>query len=542
MPTQNAVPGGIFTLEKLRGVVVNEIWPELTFFTAVAVSECLQTPSSMWCRNIGSRGSSPSGRVCVPIHHNQAGRYCHIQQSIVLLKTKPSTSTVLGLVISFRTTSAYDRYWEGRKLWSTISLSSRNLANLIWIHVPTDRSAKAKSPLPKDANLKAIIEKKSMINVVQAFSASVKHYLRGESGVYYRDVYPLIAFLPQYATESSQNDPDTRLPLWSDVTNSAGYHVPRNDGQDGDTTPHGLFGRKKKDFDPEKALPSVTPDHINLAPARLPPQTGFFDYFPILMPIKALYELVKRAAKKLDNDEEQDVQRSSWTGKKLQRPLVESVVPLELALRLSSYFNFLLTEGLLQPAVATSFNNNLHALQDAAVQLRRVATTPIPFAYQAHLRMAVWLYLLFLPFQIYDSLEWVTIPATLFAAFLYLGFLEIGAEIPSAQTHISTPDTVICTVMYDENDLDIDSYCLSIARELAEITAHNPVPPSEYIFSALNQPFAPADRRTAHDLTTDMEHEYYDENSGMDSVRNTLVRIWRNVDQMTRDNEERVAT
>ncbi|KAG8700930.1 hypothetical protein FRC08_004373 [Ceratobasidium sp. 394] len=493
MPIQNAVPGGIFTLKKLRGIVVNEIWPELTFFTAVAV-------------------------MVVVVCQYTTTKLSFSPQLLTVL------GTVLGLVISFRTTSAYDRYWEGRKLWSTISLSSRNLANLIWIHVPTDRSAKAKSPLPSDANLKAVIEKKSMINVVQAFSASVKHYLRGEPGVYYQDVYPLIAFLPQYATASSQNDPDTRLPLWSDVTNNAGYHVPRDDGQDGGAAPQGPFSRKKKDFDPEKALPNVTPDHVHLAPARLPPNVGFFDYFPIFMPLNALYKLVKRTAKKLDDDGE-DTQRSSWTGKKLQRPLVESVVPLELALHLSSYFNFLLTEGLLQSAAATSFNNNLHALQDAAVQLRRVATTPIPFAYQAHLRMAVWLYLLFLPFQIYDSLKWVTIPATLFAAFLYLGFLEIGAEIENP-------------FMYDENDLDIDSYCLSIARELAEITAHNPAPPSEYIFSALNQPFAPSDRRTAQDLTTDMEHEYYNEGSGMDSVRSTLVKSWRTVDQMTRDTKK----
>ncbi|QRW02772.1 bestrophin protein [Ceratobasidium sp. AG-Ba] len=495
MPVQSAVPGGIFVLKKLRGVVVNEIWPEMTFFTAVAAMV-----------------------VCVSKY--TSAKLSISPQLLTVL------GTVLGLVISFRTTSAYDRYWEGRKLWTTISLSSRNLANIIWIHVPTDRSAKAKSPLPKDAKLRAIIEKKSMINVVQAFSAAVKHYLRGESGVYYQDVYPLIAFLPQYAAESAQGDPDTRLPLWSDVTNSGGYHIPREEGLD--ELPKGAFGRKKrKDFDPEKALPDVTPDHVHLAPARLPPQEGFFDYFPIFMPLRGLYKLLKRTAQKLDDDDDgRQIQRSVWTGKKIQRPVVESVVPLELALYLSSYFNFLLTEGLLQSATATGFNNNLNSLQDAAVQLRRVATTPIPFAYQAHLRMAVWLYLLFLPFQVYSSLNWVTIPATLFAAFLYLGFLEIGAEIENP-------------FMYDENDLDIDSYCLNIARELAEITAHNPAPPSEYIFSPLNQPFAPSDRRTAQDLTTDMEHEYYNEASGMDSVRATLVRSWRSVNQMTSDNKKR---
>ena len=53
----------------------------------------------------------------------------------------------------------------------------------------------------------------------------------------------------------------------------------------------------------------------------------------------------------------------------------------------------------------------------------------VPFAYQAHLRMAIWLYLFFLPFQIQTQMKWLTIPATTFAAFLFLGFLEIGAEM-----------------------------------------------------------------------------------------------------------------
>ncbi|CAE6408609.1 unnamed protein product [Rhizoctonia solani] len=362
--------------------------------------------------------------------------------------------TVLGLVISFRTTSAYDRYWEGRKLWTTIALASRNLATLIWIHVPNDRPVKDNEPLPKDARLKAIIEKRSMINLVQAFSASVKHYLRGETGVYYKDVYPLIAFLPKYANTE-------HLPLWSDSTNCQGHHIHLETKSDIETGNYAAsidrrssYRKKKRadGFDPEAALPSITPNNIQLAPARLPPKLGLFDFIPVLLPLKALYKFFKRRL-----DEEGDASRSSCTGRKNRQPVVESVVPLEITLYLSSYFNFLLTGGLLQAAAATSFNNNLHFLQDASVQLRRVATTPIPFAYQAHLRMAIWLYLFFLPFQVYTQLGWIVIPATTFASFLYLGFLEIGAEIENP-------------FMYDENDLDIDSYCLSIAREIAEIT------------------------------------------------------------------------
>ncbi|KAG9128323.1 hypothetical protein FRC07_000831 [Ceratobasidium sp. 392] len=482
MVAHNPLLSGGFSLRKFRGTVLNDLWPELLFFTGVAVMVT-----------------------------------CVSKYTSTLLAFNPQLltvlGTVLGLVISFRTTSAYDRYWEGRKLWSTISLSSRNLANLIWIHVPTER--KSPTPLPKDAKLKAIIEKKSMINLIQAYSVAVKHFLRGEPGIYYQDLYPLIAFLPQFAIKDVSMESNEKLPLWADDTNAGGHHLPRDDS----SSDNGGFKRKKgKTFDPEKALPDVAPNHVHLAPARNPPRTGFFDYFPILMPFKTIYKIMKRLVRR--DDEEEDTERSAWTGKKIHRPVVESVVPLEIALHISSYYNFLLTNGLFQAAAATSFNNNFHSLQDATFQLRRIATTPIPFAYQAHLRMAIWLYLFFLPFQIYQTLKWITIPATLFAAFLFLGFLEIGAEIENPFN-------------YDENDLDIDGYCLSIARELAEIMAHDPSPPSTYIFSDFNQPFAPADRRTAAELLSGNPSEYHDETSGMESMRTTLVRSWRSVNEMT---------
>lgn len=41
---------------------------------------------------------------------------------------------VVGLAISFRTSSAYERYMEGRKYWSQIQLVSQNLVRTIWIH------------------------------------------------------------------------------------------------------------------------------------------------------------------------------------------------------------------------------------------------------------------------------------------------------------------------------------------------------------------------------------------------------------------------
>jgi len=125
--------------------------------------------------------------------------------------------------------------------------------------------------------------------------------------------------------------------------------------------------------------------------------------------------------------------------------------------------------------------------------LDRIRSTPIPFAYQAHLRMSMWLYLFFLPFQIFTAFGYLTIPATAFGSFLLLGFLEIGQEIENPFN-------------YDLNDLDLDDFCLTIQRELHEVTAHPVMEPQEYVFGMWNQPFAPTDRRSAHEILESVSH------------------------------------
>jgi hypothetical protein len=216
----------------------------------------------------------------------------------------------------------------------------------------------------------------------------------------------------------------------------------------------------------------------------------------------------------------------SFTGKKRAPEVTDSNIPLEVSLFLSSYLAMLLRQDLLKPAIATAFTNSLVQMQDAVTNLERVRTTPIPFAYQAHLRMTIWLYLLFLPFQIYNTLKWITIPATAFTAFLLLGFLEIGQEIENP-------------FQYDENDLDLESFCRSIAQELSEITAHPAPEPSAYLYTVWNQPFAPGDPRSAHQILSDGDHDYHDHDTGMDSIRRTMLKSWKVVHEETRRKRKR---
>jgi ion channel-forming bestrophin family protein len=41
---------------------------------------------------------------------------------------------LVGIALSLRNSTAYERYSEGRRYWSTLSLHTTNLARLIWIN------------------------------------------------------------------------------------------------------------------------------------------------------------------------------------------------------------------------------------------------------------------------------------------------------------------------------------------------------------------------------------------------------------------------
>ena len=60
-------------------------------------------------------------------------------------------------------------YLEGRQLWTDIQIASRNLATLIWVHVPMDRATDANDTNANTGltgQVAVVIEKKSMINLV----------------------------------------------------------------------------------------------------------------------------------------------------------------------------------------------------------------------------------------------------------------------------------------------------------------------------------------------------------------------------------------
>ncbi|MFB2923704.1 MULTISPECIES: bestrophin family protein [Aerosakkonema] len=107
-------------------------------------------------------------------------------------------SIVLGLLLVFRTNTAYDRFWEGRKLWGNINNSVRNLSRQIWVSVEERE--------PKDKNAKI-----STLKLLVAFAVATKLLLRSET--IDNDLEGLIS-QSRYQKLKTMNNPPLEIAFW----------------------------------------------------------------------------------------------------------------------------------------------------------------------------------------------------------------------------------------------------------------------------------------------------------------------------------------
>jgi ion channel-forming bestrophin family protein len=77
-------------------------------------------------------------------------------------------SIVLGLLLVFRTNTAYERFWEGRKAWGTIVNNIRNLSRLIWVAIHEFESEHRQ-------------EKEQVLKLLVAFAVATKLHLRSHT-------------------------------------------------------------------------------------------------------------------------------------------------------------------------------------------------------------------------------------------------------------------------------------------------------------------------------------------------------------------------
>lgn len=107
-------------------------------------------------------------------------------------------SIVLGLLLVFRTNTAYERFWEGRKSWGNIVNNIRNLARQIWVGVEEKK--------PSDRE-----EKKAALDLLTAFAIATKLHLRNEP--IDRDLENHLS-LSRYLKLTTMNNPPLEIAFW----------------------------------------------------------------------------------------------------------------------------------------------------------------------------------------------------------------------------------------------------------------------------------------------------------------------------------------
>ncbi|KAK4702832.1 ion channel-forming bestrophin family protein, partial [Phenoliferia sp. Uapishka_3] len=106
-------------------------------------------------------------------------------------------SMVTGLMVSFRSGSSYDRWYEGRRTWSSIQSTSRNTLRLLLFALPSSTSSQPTSSASSGIN--------ELCSLICAFSIATLHHLRDQSGINYPDLQSLLppSFLSVYAPSTA---------------------------------------------------------------------------------------------------------------------------------------------------------------------------------------------------------------------------------------------------------------------------------------------------------------------------------------------------
>ena len=151
-------------------------------------------------------------------------RSAHLEVYTLTLAPFTLISVALGIFLGFRTHAAYDRYWEGRKLWGAMVNESRSFARqvLTLIAVPDDWKS-------NDSTVRACQE--DLVRRMIAYVHALRHLLRDSDP--FDDIQRVLAAEDTDALRDQKNVPiailqDIGLRLqqaWRDGWISA-YHLP----------------------------------------------------------------------------------------------------------------------------------------------------------------------------------------------------------------------------------------------------------------------------------------------------------------------------
>ncbi|KAM3578608.1 hypothetical protein VKS41_008992 [Umbelopsis sp. WA50703] len=136
-------------------------------------------------------------------------------------------------------------------------------------------------------------------------------------------------------------------------------------------------------------------------------------------------------------------------------------LPLEIVFRIGLYIAQMKADDKIDGNFVGTITTHLNNLIDCLGSLERIVNTPIPRAYNIHLKQGLALYLLAVPFTLIADLKWWIIPAVVLISFTLFGIEGIGAQIENP-------------FLYSPNDLPLNQFCNQIRKEIEYIIYHIP--------------------------------------------------------------------
>lgn len=119
-------------------------------------------------------------------------------ESGVITQAVLSFNIGLTLLLVFRTNTAHERFWEGRKLWGALVNTVRNLTRDTWIVV-------------KEREGKDRVEKEAILRLVVAFAVTMKLHLRSEP---VNDEVASLMSESQYFRLKDTHHPPLQIAFW----------------------------------------------------------------------------------------------------------------------------------------------------------------------------------------------------------------------------------------------------------------------------------------------------------------------------------------
>ncbi|KAI4617619.1 uncharacterized protein J4E88_000260 [Alternaria novae-zelandiae] len=282
----------------------------------------------------------------------------------------PSLSIVVGLMLVFRNSTGYDRFWTGRNCLTTIGTCVRNLARICLVN-SRDKDGHATEEERRDTE--------NIVRVLVAVLYSIKHNLRAEFNI---PPASLATLPPQPSVYPNRSRPVSRRPSYIDRTGSFGpFYPPILTNNSTSTTP--LLGGSTATLENgDGTTPMKKDEYVSLLPEGL---MGYED---------------------------------QGLG-----------LPLQLTILLEGYIRRGHDRGWFHAPLSSQMTVQLNTLVSAYGTMETIHSTPIPVAHLIHQKQVLALYACVLPFAIVDDYRWWSVPIVAIIAFTLYGIEGIGVQL-----------------------------------------------------------------------------------------------------------------